>query len=70
MSLIPQFLDIWGDSRQPVDAVHHAVLLNKLGAAFEDLGDCKQINKVTGLKTMLDLIRPTYPWLEGKIVQW
>lgn len=36
--LLPQFLDVWGDSREPVDAVHHTVLLDELGAAFEDLG--------------------------------
>lgn len=42
MCLLPQFLDIWSNSREAVDAVHHTMLLNELGAALEDLGHCEE----------------------------
>lgn len=38
---LPQFLDIWSNPRQAVNAVHHAVLLNEFRAALEDLGHCQ-----------------------------
>lgn len=48
----PQLLDVRGDPRQAVDAVHHAVLLDELRAALEDLGHCrgkhKRVRSISG----------------------
>lgn len=43
--VLPQFLDIGGNPREAVDAVHHAVLLNELCAALEDLGNWEKNKK-------------------------
>ena len=37
----PEFLDVGGDPRESVDAVHHAVLLNELCTAPHHLGHCR-----------------------------
>lgn len=37
----PEFLDVGGDPRQPVDSIHHPVFLNEFGAALDDLRDCR-----------------------------
>lgn len=36
----PQFLDVGSDPREAVNAVHHAVLLDELCAALQDLRNC------------------------------
>lgn len=56
--LLPQLLDVWGDPREAVHAVHHAMLLDELGAALEDLGHCREktqngLNKTAGHHTTL-----------------
>lgn len=44
---LPQFLNVWGNPREAVDAIHHSVLLNELCAAPEDLGHCQQERKTS-----------------------
>lgn len=51
---LPQFLDIWGNPRQAVDAIHHAVFFDEFGTALEDLGHCEQKkNSVSSPNTSL-----------------
>lgn len=54
-SVLPQFLDVGGDSREAVDAVRHAVLLEEVGAALEDLGHCGQKNTASSRNRSVDI---------------
>ena len=38
-ALLPQLLDLGRHAGQAVDPLHHAVLLDELSAALQDLGD-------------------------------
>lgn len=55
MHLLPQFLDIRGNSREAVDAIHHTVFLDELGAALEDLGHYKDRNSVSSHNTVVNI---------------
>lgn len=47
----PEFLDVGGDPRQPVDPIHHPVFLDEFGAALDDLRDCRGQQRWFGLTT-------------------